>query len=161
MVKFIFAHGAEHDFDYDWNKLAPKMQLGGLRLFKADRDTLIPLNSNTIAMIKNIPEEIEEVVEPEVVVEEEIVEEEPEVEEKPLSIQEKKDKILAEMKEKSECKHDNHDYYYQEIVSGPSGDRKTQKRYFPVCSFCGVRERYVAAAKLSDDQKDNAKLWDK
>jgi hypothetical protein len=35
------------------------------------------------------------------------------------------------------------------------------RRYFPVCVKCGMRERYVKAESLTDDEKLNAKVWDK
>ncbi len=165
MIKFTYANGREVEYDYDWNKLAPKLQLGWLRLFSPQPGTLIPLNSQTIALIEDttiyeeVPEEHEETVEK--LIEEEKVEEIQEDEEKPLSVEEKKEKILAEMAEKQACTHENRSIHYQEIMSGPRNNRQVQKRYFPVCDFCGVRERYVAASKLSEDEIANAIKWDK
>lgn len=168
-VKFTFSSGKEVEYDYDWEKLAPKLQLGGMRLFGPQPGVLIPLNSNTIALIEDttIYDEVPEEHEPEVgdmkteVTTSEPPPEYPEEVEKKLSIEEKKEAILNDMKEMSECVHEEHDIYYQEIMAGPRNNRQAQKRYFPVCAKCGVRERYVKADSLSDEQKENAKKWDK
>lgn len=172
MIRFTYANGREVEYDYDWTKLAPKLQLGGLRLFAPQPGVLIPLNSHTIALIENLSvneekdendEKSEEVPERESEEREELEDpqEEKEEPEEKLSIEEKKEKILAEMKAKSDCKHENKTIYYQEIWTGPKNNRKVQKRYFPVCDFCGIRERYVKAADLSQEDKDNAKQWTK
>ena len=76
------------------------------------------------------------------------------------SIEERKEELLAEMKEKSECKHEDTEIYFQEVKTGTKNDQKMARRYFPVCNFCGLRERYVKAASLSDEEKANAKQWD-
>jgi hypothetical protein len=65
------------------------------------------------------------------------------------------------MIEKSNCKHEPEklDMYMQSTAKGI--------RYFPVCSFCGKRERYVSEKKVRDgeierwtgDDIDNAKMW--
>lgn len=49
---------------------------------------------------------------------------------------------LAEMIEKSNCKHEVEklELYRQHTAKGI--------RYFPVCSFCGKRERYVSESKI-------------
>jgi hypothetical protein len=49
---------------------------------------------------------------------------------------------LAEMIEKSNCKHEPEKLvlYTQHTAKGV--------RYFPVCSFCGKRERYVSEKKI-------------
>lgn len=161
MVKFTYSNGREATYNYEWDKLAPKLLMAGIRLFKPEPDVLIPLNSQTIALIENIVEEVEEVEEDkteEVVKSEEIeAPKETEEPEKELSAQEKQDAAIALMKELSSCEHENYEYYYQVIGSGP----KAQKRYFPVCTKCGIRQRYVKAAGLTDEEKENAKIWDK
>ena len=165
-VKFTFANGKEHEFDYDWLKMAPKLQLAGLRLFKPSRGVLIPLNSNTIALIEHIEdivsEELDEILEEfvEKVEVAELVEKSP-VEENPISAEERNKRALAQMKEMSECTHETREFYYQEIMSGTKTNQKMQKRYFPVCVVCGLRERYVKADSLTDDERLNAKKWDK
>lgn len=49
---------------------------------------------------------------------------------------------LEEMIEKSNCKHETEklELYIQHTAKGI--------RYFPVCSFCGKRERYVSESKI-------------
>ena len=46
-------------------------------------------------------------------------------------------------------------------MGGPKHSPREQKRFFPVCKKCGIRQRYVKAADLTDEQKENAKVWDK
>ena len=49
---------------------------------------------------------------------------------------------LTKMMEKSNCKHEPEkmELYIQHTAKGI--------RYFPLCSFCGKRERYVAESKI-------------
>jgi len=168
MIRITYASGREYEFDYEWLKLAPKLQLGGLRMFSPKPGTLIPLNSHTIAMIEDFgvedeledKSEIDESEEKSNEVESKDTKEEIK-EEKKLSIEEKKEKILDEMKAKSECKHEVYQLFYQEVKTGPKGNQVISPRYFPVCEECGVRERYVKNDTLTDEDKANAKKWDK
>lgn len=52
------------------------------------------------------------------------------------------EEIKAEMMAKSNCKHEPEklELYIQHTAKGI--------RYFPVCSFCGKRERYVSESKI-------------
>jgi hypothetical protein len=52
------------------------------------------------------------------------------------------DEIIAETKLKSDCKHEPEklELYIQHTAKGI--------RYFPVCKFCGKRERYVSESKI-------------
>jgi hypothetical protein len=52
------------------------------------------------------------------------------------------DDIMAEMTAKSNCKHEPEkmELYIQHTAKGI--------RYFPVCSFCGKRDRYVSESKI-------------
>jgi DNA-directed RNA polymerase subunit M/transcription elongation factor TFIIS len=175
MVRFTFANGKVHEFDYDWLKLSPKLQMAGMKMFRPEYGVLIPLNSHTVAMIeyvdvelteeekelsdkltKKLVKEVAKEEEAEEVTVEEVIEKKT-----PLSIQEKNELILKEMKEMSECTHENMEYHYQQILSGPKNAQKPMRRYFPVCVKCGMRERYVKAESLTDDEKLNAKVWDK
>ena len=65
--------------------------------------------------------------------------------------EEKNKRIMDEMMAKSNCTHTNTAIYRQDTAKG--------SRYFPVCTFCGKRERYVKADSLTDDQKANSTLW--
>lgn len=164
MVRITFVGGHEREFDYDWNKVAPKLLQGGLRLFAPYPGILIPLNSATIAMVEYEDEEIiDDNCEIEMEFEEEKLEA-AEQEEKPVekkSIEEKKEELMAEMVAKSNCKHENTEIYYQEVKTGPRTNQKIARRYFPVCTFCETRERYVKADSLTDEERANAKIWDK
>jgi hypothetical protein len=90
-----------------------------------------------------------------------------EVEEKPETAQERNDRLIAEMKLKSDCSnskdHMGHEQliYYQDVQMRKKNAKKglPSRRYFPVCSFCGLRQKYVKADSLTDEQKENAKLW--
>lgn len=162
IIRFTVENSGTYEVEADWNKLIPSLQSRGIRVFRPAPGVLIPVDK--ITLIEDITPEVEEesleTIE-ELAETEDDNDEIEEVEENPIGIEEKKEIILKEMKEKSECKHENRDIYYQEIMSGPRNNRKSQKRYFPVCSFCGVRERYVKADSLSEDEIANAKKWDK
>lgn len=188
MVTIYFTSGKELTFPYDWRKLAPKFQLGGVRMFSPYPGVLIPLNSNTIERIEEQEDEelYEDVkadepasVEEESGESEEVskafeatsdkpTEREPEEpteltkENGPaitddMSPDQKNEARLAWMKEMSECPHENHDIYYSASTVGRA--KKPVKRYFPVCAKCGVREKFVKADTLTDEQKETAKLW--
>lgn len=94
--------------------------------------------------------EVEETPQPETI--EEAPEETPVEEKKPETKQERNDRLIAEMIEKSNCVHENQTVH---VTMGKNGTR-----YFPVCDFCGQRFRYIKAADLSDEQKANAKVWE-
>jgi DNA-directed RNA polymerase subunit M/transcription elongation factor TFIIS len=88
-------------------------------------------------------EEVEDVVE---------VEEEQESDMKEVSFDNQTDEEkLKMMMELSSCTHEEEALYQQ--------DTKTGLKYFPVCTKCGRRGRFVAAGKLSDDEKNAAKEW--
>lgn len=174
LIRFTIEGGETYEVDADWNRLIPNLQTRGIRVFRPVPGVLIPVDK--IVLIEDItPEEPEEVKEPEFgdmktsvdttgdmpEYPEEKQDEQADTTEPPMSVEEKKEAILKEMKEMSECAHESHDIYFQEIMVGKGANRKAQKRYFPVCAKCGVRERYVKADSLSDDDKANAKLWDK
>lgn len=165
MVRFTFVTGAVQEFPYNWEKLAPKLTFQGIRLFTPAPNIMIPLNSATIALIERIGDEVEE-TKTETTTDTVVIEAEPVVEEEPepkkeMTEQERKDKILADMKELSSCPHEEYEYHYQMVMTGPKTNQKAAKRYFPVCKKCGVRERFVKADTLTDEEKANAKLWDK
>ena len=147
------------------------MLQGGLRLFAPYPGILIPLNSAMIAMVELEDEEtFGEDVEIELETdedEEEIPEHEDKMDaqqDKPSekkSIEENKEELMAKMVAKSNCKHKNTEIYYQEVKTGPRTNQKIARRYFPVCTFCETRERYVKADSLTDEERANAKIWDK
>jgi hypothetical protein len=160
MVRFTFVNGETKDFDYAWDKVGPKLQHCGIRMFLPKPGVLITLNSNTIIMVENFPEETEEVTVVDLSEPEPVVEPEPEKEPK-KSTEDERERVLNAMKELSECTHEEREFYYQKVKSGPKGKQKEIHRYFPVCVKCGVRERYVKTATVSEEEQLNAKLWDK
>jgi len=94
-------------------------------------------------------------------------EDEPVAEEKKESPQERTDRVLAEMKEKSDCAGNGHKgkeqvIHFQDVMIRRKGAKTSlpSRRYFPVCAFCGLRQKYVKAESLSDEQKDNATLYE-
>jgi hypothetical protein len=56
----------------------------------------------------------------------------------------RKKKAMEDLMSKSNCKHEAEklELFRQETAKGA--------RYFPVCSFCGKRERYVSEKKIKD-----------
>jgi hypothetical protein len=159
MVRIHFISGKELEFEYDWIKLAPKFQHLGLRMFRTPGGQLVPANSPTIEYIE-IEETAEEIIAKEIKVEESPVIEAPveePAEKKEQSAHEKAAEMLEEMKKLSSCPHEKYDYYYVNSTAGPN--RKPVKRYFPVCANCGIREKFIKADSLTDEQKENAKVW--
>ena len=150
-IHFISGKTQEVTVD-DVTKLIDKLKYSGIRMMVDRRESstlVIPLNSTTIECIE-VPAEYIKKEEPEPTVEKITVGDKEE--DKPKkSDEEKYQEVMDEMIAKSNCTHQNQDIYKQETSNGT--------RYFPVCSFCGKRERYVKADSLSDEQKENAKEW--
>jgi len=163
-----FVSGKELQITEDeFQNIAPKLGARGIKCSKTDDNHLIPLNSTTMEFIEHVPEkpEVKMVPKETVVVQEdkpEPKEEEPEKKEKPKT----QDELLAEMMEKSGCTHPSEklELYLQKTAKGD--------RYFPVCSFCGKRERYVSEKKIlenayagtvnekwTEEDIKNAKIW--
>ena len=76
---------------------------------------------------------------------------------------------IAELERLSNCEHPEDEIVYNYmIMKHPGGaiDKKTgkavtQMRYFTTCGICGGnRSRYIAADKLTDEQKAGAVLWE-
>ena len=144
--------------------LPPKLQQRGIRTMvdrTPERTLLIPLNSNTMEFIEEIHEviEVEEVEEaPVTEVTLEDLKEELEVAKEEVDskkdIEEKRKEQMDDMMAKSNCQHeDSKMVIYRH-------DTKKGSRFFPVCSFCGKRERYVKAESLSDEVKAAAAIWE-
>lgn len=167
MPKIYFTSGKTLEItEYEFERISPKLQMGGIRLYRTAKGNLIPLNSTTIELIEKEStgggfektletweEKAEKVplkdIKPEPKEKEvQTIAEEPEEPEekvesaKPETPQEKQDRMMAELIEKSECLHprDRLQMMYQETKSG--------RRYFPVCTFCGYRHRYISIKKV-------------
>jgi hypothetical protein len=115
----------------------------GVKVKKMKSGALVPMNSTTIEFVEPIKESEEEVAESTLPMEhgETAIlkpmdkQEAPETPKTP-------DEILADMTAKSNCKHEPEKLvlYRQHTAKGI--------RYFPRCSFCGKRERYVSESKI-------------
>jgi len=160
MSKIVFNSGKELEFPYEkWNETLVKLKTGGIRMLAInDKDlglVMVPLNSNNMEHIEQgpAPEPKEKEVEVEQPVEE-VKEEEPQ-EEKKETAQEKRDRLLEELKDKSNCKHP------PELLELYRQETKTGTKYFNVCSFCGFRSRFIAKKDLEERglDLDNAKEW--
>jgi hypothetical protein len=140
--------------DYEMETVAPKMQQGGIRLYRVSNG-FVPLNSNTIEFIERVEDEPvkEKPMEhgEEAILKPMVQENKPE--EKKESDEEKAKRKMDEIIAKSNCTHpeEKMEIYQKATAKGI--------RFFPVCSFCGKRERYVKADSLTDEQKLNAKVW--
>jgi hypothetical protein len=67
--------------------------------------------------------------------------------------QERAERALVEMKARSDCQHEADKLIYYKI----EGSKGT--RYFPICSFCGWRGKFVAADTLSEEIKEAALIY--
>jgi len=67
--------------------------------------------------------------------------------------QEREKRVLAELLEKSNCAHEPEKIIYFKVTG------KTGTRYFPKCSFCGWRGKFVAAESLSEEVREAAQLY--
>jgi hypothetical protein len=163
-----FGSGKELEItELEFSRMGPKLNAKGIRTQVTMDGHMIPLNSSTMEYIEHIPEpeadkkdEVAAIIAQETVVVE--LKEEPSEPPKPKT----QDELLAEMVEKSNCEHESEKLtmYIQHTAKG--------YRYFPVCSFCGKRERYVSEKKILDgaykgtvnekwtaDDIANAKPW--
>jgi hypothetical protein len=167
MPKIYFTSGKTLEITEDeFSRIAPKLQMGGIRLYRTGAGNLIPLNSTTMELIEKessdsaFTEDVEAITAlggvagPEAVkVVKETVEPKPEpkVEElpsEPVEVKEetpeqRNDRLLEEMKEKAMCTHEGKQKMYFQAT-------KAGNRYFPVCEFCGKRERYISVKKIKD-----------
>ena len=66
---------------------------------------------------------------------------------------EREKRVLAELLEKSNCAHEPEKIVYFKVTG------KTGTRYFPKCSFCGWRGKFVAAESLSEEVREAAQLY--
>ena len=138
--------------EYEFANMSPKLNSKGIKTQKTKAGHLIPLNSMTMEYIEHIPEpeegeqfDLGEGVVGTVVrkdADEPILPRMDQVQQKPEP--KTADEIMAEMMAKSNCKHEPEklELYRQNTAKGI--------RYFPRCSFCGKRERYVSESKIVD-----------
>ena len=135
--------------ELEFDNMPPKLNNKGIKTQKTKTGHLIPLNSTTMEFIEHVPEaEPNQVVAPLGLAP---VEGDHIVDAQPVMIQDVQkekpkektaDEVLAEMTAKSNCKHEPEkmELYIQHTAKGI--------RYFPRCSFCGKRDRYVSESKI-------------
>ena len=139
--------------ELEFNNISPKLGAKGIRCQVSHAGHIIPLNSTTMEYIEHIEEEKEVREMPT----ETLVPKQKAITESEFT--EQKEDALNEMIAKSNCKHDNQTLYVQHTAKGV--------RYFPVCDFCGKRDRYVSEKKVLDgeypewkyEDVENAKPW--
>ena len=138
-----FVSGKTLDIDeLEFSNIAPKLQGKGIKCQRSQAGHIIPLNSSTIEFIEHVVDELPSSVEVngEIL---EVVKKEPK--------EEAKDP-MEDMIAKSNCTHENQSLYLQKTAKGD--------RYFPVCDFCGKRERYVSEKKVLDGEYEDWKAED-
>lgn len=141
----------------EFQGIAPKLGSKGVKCHKSQEGHLIPMNSTTMEFIEHIKEEEKIITEVEFSKERQdaLNKKIAEAKEEPKD----PDEIMNDMIAKSNCKHENQSLYIQKTAKGD--------RYFPVCDFCGKRERYVSEKKVLDgayeewkyEDIENAKPW--
>ena len=124
-----------------FQKIGPKLRDGGVRVWALKDSHIIPLNSHTMEYVEYVveDEEMKERKEEDRFISEPILDQRSQESKVPKTSEE----LLAEMTAKSNCKHEPEklELYIQHTAKGI--------RYFPVCSFCGKRERYVSESKIN------------
>lgn len=174
-AQFIMRDGVTVDMNKrEYETVVPKMRMSAnLKMYKTPDGDYLVLTPSNLQVIKFIGEEVEgidypksvetlraegpvaekpapkKVAEPEPAPKKELSDEEkaiiaaePKLDTAQEQPEEPKKDPLAEMIAKSNCKHEKEklELYLQHTAKGI--------RYFPVCSFCGKRERYVSESKI-------------
>ena len=151
MGMVYFTNGRELEMSRkDTDNLANALKEGGVRTFHS-RD----LDPKQIIVITNCP--VSHIVMdykqlPPVVIEPEEKAPTKQADSGPAeSAQERNERALAEMMARSSCNHEDKLTYHR--IEGKRGTR-----YFPVCTFCGWKGKFVAAESLTDEVKSAALL---
>ena len=156
MPKIYFTSGKTIEISgKEYSKMAPRMQASGVRLYRTSKGDFIPLNSNTMELIElgepeAMPKEVAPSPEPMKPTKAE-VEVMVEKVEKQETREDEQQRLLEEITAKSDCVHEEKEIYKQSTTKGD--------RWFPVCTFCGKRDRFVKADSLTPAEKLNAKVW--
>jgi len=154
--KIHFVSGKTLDISsLEFRNIAPKLGAKGIRCQVSQAGHIIPLNSTTMEYIELIPEEEEPEVQEKKPVEVKSVDDPVSEEKKPKT----DDDLLNEMIVKSNCSHKDQTLFVQHTAKGV--------RYFPVCDFCGKRDRYISEKKVLEGEYEewkyedieNAKPW--
>ena len=165
MATIHFSSGKTREIDSGkLDKFIMDLKGRGIKLMvqrSPDCTLIVPLNSNTMEFIEKKIEEVKpiEVLDGPELEEEletmkaELVDSMEEMEKKKDPEEKQKDQ-LKEIFDKSNCTHVVAD---QVIYKQETANKGT--RYFPVCSKCGLKQRYVKAASLSEEEIENAMVW--
>jgi hypothetical protein len=125
----------------EFENFAVKLNAKGIKTQYTAEGHLVPLNSMTMEYIEFV--EMDEDIQYNEFQKEVAAAKAAVTTETPKPIEPKTDdEIVADMMAKSNCPHepDKLELYRQHTAKGI--------RYFPVCSFCGKRERYVSESKI-------------
>jgi len=122
----------------EYKQLMSRLTNGGVRYWE-QRSTgnIVLLTSNTMTLIEHIMEAKSDAVHT-------VEQDDPVADRDEKSIEEARKLAEEKFMEKANCKHENKKLY---IVSTNKGDR-----YFPACTFCGKRERYVSPDKVKNGE---------
>jgi hypothetical protein len=122
--------------------MSPKLNGKGIKTQKTESGHLIPLNSMTMEYIEHIPEIVTYVDGPAPRADSVFEPELPEMKEQKEKPKPKtQEELMAEMIAKSDCTHEGKLVLYRQHTAKGI-------RYFPRCTFCGKRERYVSEGKI-------------
>ena len=157
--------------EVEFSRLAPSLNMRGIKTKTLASGHIVPLNSTTMEYVEHVPEEI--IGYDDTIVLDQtrnkpnktyVIPGEPMIQEVEKPKVKTNEEMIAEITEKSNCKHKDQDLYIQHTAKGI--------RYFPVCCFCGKRERYVSESKIvkgeyegtpnekwGSDDIANAKPW--
>lgn len=127
---------------------------GGIKYYQTNKGHIIPLNSQTIELIEvgEMDVEEKEFERAAIIAQETPVPEVPKMDKQEApkeSEQEKNDRRLKELMDKSDCEHE------KEKLEVKFTATKNGKRYFPVCSFCGHRGRFIGKQKVAEGRDTN------
>ena len=150
-----FTSGKELEItEREFQNIAPKLSGKGIKVHKTAGGHMLPLNSSTMEYIEHIPEwkEVPVDIPPAKesttvgIVIEELKEDIPKMDKQEDPKKKTQDELLQDIMAKSDCKHEPEKLrlYVQRTAKGI--------RYFPVCSFCGKRERYISESKVMKNE---------
>lgn len=157
MPKIHFNNGNEVKIsEFEYRKLNKRIIAAGIKVFKMDDGTILFLVNQPIAYIdatdldekkRKDPSKIPPPPKPTA----EAIKENSPVE----ATEEKTEKTeYDKFLERANCTHPEE---YRKIFFTVAKDGG--QRFFPVCTFCGKRERYVKKDSLSDETRANAKEY--
>jgi len=152
LIHFVSGKTLEVD-EYEFKNMPVQLNGKGIRTKTLRSGHLVPLNSTTIEFIEYVPEPVKvhslSELNPVGVKGDEMIDGLKEAEmnfQKEAPKKKTAEERLAEITAKSECQHEPTKLrlYVQHTAKGI--------RYFPVCGYCGKRERYVSESKIMKNE---------